>query len=245
MPPTTPTTRKPVLGQWPERVIASTGFITSTAHQDVVATSDDVYWLSQPGPASGSGAPVTVYQYNLASGQIAKGPATTGFVGIGALTIADGWVWTVIGVGADVVVKQLNPSSLAVHSTESIPFKSSNSSAFPPDVYPVLTATVNGPLWVAEGADLWMLSPITGAVESEFNAGNEIASVSTDPTGTLLYTGGQTTTGEDEMAVTTEYNARTGQKLMRLSSVAVGPDMVAATNGGVWVSSAEVTRRRG
>ena len=63
-------------------------------------------------------------------------------------------------------MKRLSPSSLAVHSTESIPFKSGISSAFPPDVYPVLTATVNGPLWVAEGEDLSMFSATTGGSES-------------------------------------------------------------------------------
>ena len=46
------------------------------------------------------------------------------------------------------------------------------------------------------------------------------------------------------MAVTAEYNAHTGQELIRRSSVAVGPDMVAATNGGVWVSFARRSRGR-
>ncbi len=226
----TPTTTKPGLSQWPERTIASTG-----QAQDVAPTSKDVYWLNQ-GVASKDGAPVTVFRYDPVSGQVTRGPSTTGFLGTSALAVTGGWVWIVVGVGDDVVVEQLDTSTLALRTSESLPVKNN---VFRPPVLPVLTATDDGPLWVAGGEDLWALNPTTGAVKTEFDTGNEILSMSTNPTGSLLYTGGQITF-EGGMSVT-EYDAQTGREIERADKSlaleqALHAGSVAATNSGVWVS---------
>ena len=81
---------------------------------------------------------------------------------------------------------------------------------------------------------MWELNPATGSIETKFDSGDLITSMSTDPTGTLLYTGGWTNS-EVDMFVT-EYDAHTGQKLRQSLQDAVSPGTVAATNGGVWVT---------
>jgi hypothetical protein len=150
------------------------------------------------------------------------------------LTATGGWVWMVVAVGDDLVVRQLDPSTLALHASKSLRVKDGVSPVGPPFIYPAMTQTVDGPLWVSAGDDLWALNPSTSVVETQFNAGNDILSMSTDPSGNLLYAGGETTT--DDEANVTEFNAHTGQELMRTSFEANGP-LVAATTGGVWVST--------
>jgi hypothetical protein len=210
---------------WPTRTITSTGVA-----QDIAPTADGVYWLTYNGNQVAR-APVTPFRYSPASGRVIKGPSITGSVGSPAITVTGGWVWVVVGVGRNVVVEQLDISTLVLHSSESLPVKDN---MFATGVNPLLTATVNGPLWVAGGDDLWELNPSTGAIEREFDSGNSIASMSTDPTGTLLYTGGWTTT-RGNMTVT-QYDALTGRELRRSDQLAVSPGTVAATDGGVWVT---------
>ncbi|HXQ62540.1 MAG TPA: hypothetical protein VN796_09415 [Acidimicrobiales bacterium] len=174
---------------------------------------------------------MTPTRYDLVSGQMIHGTPTSGTMGYPALTVTGGWVWIVLQVGTETQVMQIDPSTLAVQAQRFLP--ATDDSSFPP--VPVLTATVGGPLWVADGDHLWSLNPSTGVVENEVGAGNEIDSMSTDPTGELLYTGGQAP-GQDGMVVT-EYDARTGQELVRsYQRGAIAGGTVAATNGGVWVS---------
>lgn len=216
---------KPPPGTWPMRTIVRTG----TA-QDIAPTADGVYWLTNyhtnPGPI-----PISPFRYVPATGRVIRGPSITGTVGSPAITVTGGWVWMVVGVGGDVVVEQLDTTTLALLSKVSLPVKNSL-----PDqgINPVLTATIDGPLWVAGGENLWALNPSTGAIETEFDTGNQIESMSTDPTGSLLYTGGWTTARGD-MTVT-EYDARTGDQLGRSHQEAASPGTVAATDGGVWVT---------
>ena len=196
---------------------------------------DGVYWLSQPGALSNNGAPVTIYEDSPISGQVTKGPSFTGFIGSPALTDTAGWVWIVVGVGDNVVVKQLDPSTLAIHASESLPVNDGAA----PQVNATLTATVDGPLWMAGGEDLWALNPSNGAVEAEIDTGNWIGSMSTDPAGSLLYVDGQTS-ATGGIAVT-EYDAQTGKELLRVEKplylvLAVGTGSIAATKSGVWVS---------
>lgn len=176
VPPTTSNTSKPSPGQWPQRTIASFG---SEYVQDTAPTSTEVYWLSQLGVISNNGSPVTVYKYNPNSGQVTKGPSTTGFIGSPALTDTGGWVWMVVGVGDDVVVRQLDPSTLALHASESLPVKDGLSPNGAPELIALLSATVDGPLWVAGDDDLWALNPNTGTVETEFDTDIESSSMST------------------------------------------------------------------
>lgn len=141
----------------------------------------------------------------------------------------------VVGIGQDVVVEQIDPSTLAVRASRSLPVPgySTNSEGLSPS----LTATVDGPLWVAGVDDLWALNPSTGAVDGEIDTGNSIGSMSTNPNGTLLYTSSDVGEG---MGVT-EYDARSGEELFRsyrpqYLRLAVGSGSVAATNSGVWIS---------
>jgi hypothetical protein len=101
-------------------------------------------------------------------------------------------------------------------------------------VNPTLASTVNGPLWVTGGEDFWGVNPSTGKVQTEFNSGNVISGLSTDPSGTYLYGGGETPHG---LAVVVEYNAVTGTKLFDVPvQDAIEGASVSATNGGVWIS---------
>jgi len=210
---------------WAEQTIAS-----AVGIQSITPIPEGVYWLSQSDDMSGHGATITVFRYDPSSGQLTNGPSVVGFVGSQALTVTGGWVWLVVGVGDDLHVEQISPLTLVIHATRSLRV----SEGYVP-ANPVLTATADGPLWVAGGDDLWALDPGTGAVETELNTGNEISSMSTDPTGSLLYTGGQMTDSGGPSV--TEYDARTGQELKRMSTQSIGPGTVAATAGGVWVSA--------
>ena len=213
------------LSKWPSRTLTSTGVV-----QAITPATRAVYWLALSSQMSGSNVRVTPTRY-VASGRITHGMSVSGVVGNPALTITGGWVWVVIGVGADAMVEQLDPTTLHVHAERSLSVKNT----LYPLQYPLLTETLGGPLWVAAGEDMWALDPSTGTVESEFDAGNEISSMSSDPSGTLLYTGGEVP-GESGMIVT-EYSARTGRQLDRSDQqLALAAGTVAATNGGVWVS---------
>ena len=111
-------------------------------------------------------------------------------MGYRALTVTGGGVWIVLQVGAETQVMQLDPSNLAVEAERFLPGTDTSS-----PLLPVLTATVGGPLWVADGDYLWSLNPSTGMV-------------------------------------VTEYDARTGQELVRsYQPDAVAGGTVAATNG--------------
>ncbi len=221
-----PTTVSPSSGLWAFRTIPGTGVV-----QDIAPTSSALYWLALPGPAPVDPTIVTPTRYDLTSGQMIHGAATSGTMGDPALTVTGGWVWIVLQVGAEARVMQLDPSTMAVEGERFLTV--TDNTSFSP--VPVLTATIGGPLWVADGEQLWSLNPSTGVVENEIETGNEIDSMSTDPTGALLYTGGQTP-GQYGMAVT-EYDARTGQQLVRsYQRGAIAGGTVAATEGGVWVS---------
>jgi outer membrane protein assembly factor BamB len=136
-----------------------------------------------------------------------------------------------MGEGAQAVVEQLDPTTLATHSERDLPVKDA---LYPSPPIPVLT-TVGGPLRVAAGQDIWALNPSTGVTETEFDTGNQINSMSTSPDGTLLYTSG--VVSNDGGFKVTEYDAHTGEQLNRSDQqFSVGAGAVSATNGGVWVS---------
>jgi hypothetical protein len=200
--------------------------------QDIAPTSQAVFWLVISN--AGSAAPtVTPVRYDLASEQVTTGTSLAGVVGSPALTVTGGWVWVVVGRGAGVSLEQLDPTTLAVHSQRLLSAQDAAVRSGPP---PVLTATVSGPLWVAAGKDLWELKPTSGTLETEFKLGYSVTSMSTDPTGTLLYTGGTRLPGRYGMVVG-EYDAHTGHSMVQSDQRdAVAGGSVAATNGGVWVS---------
>ena len=140
--------------------------------QDIAPTADGVYWLTD-NPVSVAPAPITTtpFRYVPASGRVIRGPSITGMLGSPAITDTGGWVWVVVGVGNDVVVERLDSIDAFPH-LQSLATGKDNPW---PGVNPVLTATIDGPLWIAGGEDLWALNPSTGAVETEFNAHNEIS----------------------------------------------------------------------
>jgi hypothetical protein len=223
-PPRTSKTTNPDPGEWLERTVLRTGL-----GQDISPTSDGLYWLDVPGQNTATPEPVTPARYDPTSGRVTTGRSVTGRVGSPAITVTDGWVWVVVGAGKNVVVEQLNPLTLSLHSTQTLPV----GATLYPGVLPVLTATVAGPLWIAGSEDLWELNPSTGAVVTEIDTGNQIDSMSTDPTGNLLFTGGE---GLRSQPVVTEYSAQTGRELGRTYPTGIAVDYVAATYGGVWVS---------
>ncbi len=155
----------------------------------------------------------------------------TGTVGSPAITVTGGRVWMVVGVDGGLVVEQLDTSTLTLHSRQDFPVKNDVFGLEEAD--PVLAATVNGPLWVAGGEDLWAFNPTTGDLETEFDTGNLIVSMSTDPTGTLLYTGAE---DSQSMPLVTEYSAKSGQEIKRVYPGGIISADVAATYGAVWVS---------
>jgi hypothetical protein len=84
--------------------------------------------------------------------------------------------------------------------------------------------------------NLWALDPTTGAIETQFDAGFAISSMSTDPTGTLLYVGGSNYNSPTP-GVVSEYDAQTGRKLGATTFYDVGAPTVAAATGSVWEAS--------
>lgn len=225
--PGTTSTSGPPSGHWPQQTITATGRVLSVA-----PTSQAVYWLAVTSPASAAPGTITPVRYDLASKQLTHGTSSAGVAGSSAVTATGGWVWVVTGEGAQAAVEQLDPTTLAIHSERDLPV---TDTLYPSQSIPVLTATVGGPLWVAAGEDVWALNPSTGATEIEFDARNQINSMSTTPDGTLLYTSG--VISDDGGFIVTEYDAHTGEQLHRSDQqVSVGAGTVAATNGGVWVS---------
>ncbi|HVC70132.1 MAG TPA: hypothetical protein VNC61_07705 [Acidimicrobiales bacterium] len=167
-----PSTSSPVAAPWPVRAVTTTG-----TGQEIAPTSQALYWLDVTGPISEAGRSITPTRYDLQSHRITSAMAVTGMVGSPALTVTGGWAWVVIGQGADVLLEQLDLVTLAVHTERRLPVMDT---LMPSDSFPVLTATVGGPLWVAAGEDVWELDPPTGVIETEFDAGNQIDSMSTD-----------------------------------------------------------------
>ncbi len=231
VPPSTPNTVKSSTAQWPSRTITTSGGLGS-----IVPTENAVYWLSIKGPQiNNMPFTVTPVRYDLTSGEVKNGPGISSDYPLSDsdLAVAGGSVWVTVASGPDVLVLRLDPTTLAIHERISLPVKNDFPTAHE-IIDPVITATTNGPVWVAGGEDLWALNPATGAIETEFDAGDEIFSMSTDPTGTLLYTAGQTNAASGDWSVN-EYDAQTGTDIVNREGAGIS-STVAATTGGVWVS---------
>ena len=210
---------------WPTRVLAP------APHGDVSTFANgSVYWLSFNGPTGTDSGSMTLFRYDLASRRITRGSSITGE--LGGLTVTGGWLWMVVGEGSDVVVEQLDTETLVLNYKVSLAV---NNHLFSWDVNPVVptvAATVDGPLWVAGDEDLWALNPSTGEIETEFDAGTDVFSMSTSPTGTLLYAGSQNRLQDNFI---TEYNADTGQEFMQTEIEGLGAGVSSATDEGVWI----------
>ncbi len=102
----------------------------------------------------------------------------------------------------------------------------------PPENFPTTAVTIDGPLWIAVAQDLWALNPENGRIETKPDVHNSISSMSTDPTGSVLYAGGQGQSGPG----VTEYNARNGEEIVRSVAPIDSPTTVSADSNGVWVS---------
>ncbi|MFZ0665562.1 MAG: hypothetical protein WAM97_07385 [Acidimicrobiales bacterium] len=226
-PPTTPITVPP--RSWTQRTILAAG-----SAQDVSPTEQALYWLDTTG--SDPAAPVTnvtVVRYDRATHKVTRSAPITGVLGSTSVTVTGGWTWFVIGVGNNVVVEQLDPTTLETKKTVTLP---AGADAQETPVSPLLTGTVNGPLWVGGNQELWALNPSDGTIETHFEAGTNVMSMSTDPAGSLLYIGGEPGTGPDASGLVAEYDADTGTRLAVTNTDGLGAPVVAATNGGVWVS---------
>ncbi len=215
---------------WPEQVIADVG-----SAEDVAPTAQALYWLSLPGsPSNGVRETVAPRRYDESTHQVTSGPSITGYgIGDPAITVTGGWVWVVLGGTKSVEVVQYDPRTMDIHKEQTFPIAQLPTATVDT---PILSATVNGPLWIAAVDDLWALNPSTGTIETELDSGYPISSMSTDPTGTRLYVGGNgnslTLPGE-----VTEYDAETGHWLGLDTFGDVGPPTVAAATGAVWVAS--------
>lgn len=167
------------------------------------------------------------------------GPPTLGqpIVGASGLAYGGGWVWVVTnpGASANAELFQLNRTSLTVASQRSLPIPISvlpNSGGQHGQQEAELASA--GPwLWVAAGPDLFKVDAATGNWTPPLPEGEELSSISADPAGRLLYTGGETAAG---VATVREYSASSGDLLRQITipGAIVAPE-VAATEGGVWV----------
>ena len=187
----------------------------------------------QGNPDGQPGAVVTTtpVRYDLVTRQLVRGATITVFVENPALTVTGSWVWVVVDQGADILAEQLDPTTLALHATRVL---AEQSAPEPPGS--VVAATVDGPLWVATGVNVWALNPTTGAVETSFTTAGAVASMSTDPAGSLLYVSSRLPT-DDGAQVIGEYSAQNGRLLHTRTDIGVlYPGTLAATVGGVWVS---------
>jgi hypothetical protein len=118
LPPGSTSTSSPPSVHWPLRTITSTGTV-----QGVAPTSQALYWLVVTSPASAAPVKVTPVRYDLASKQLTSGTSATGVAGRSGLTVTGGWVWVVMGEGAQAVVEQLDPTTLATHPERDLPVK--------------------------------------------------------------------------------------------------------------------------
>jgi hypothetical protein len=224
--PATTTSTAPAQPTWPSRTIVASG-----SEGDLAPTTQALYWLNLPSSAAASDSvTVSPARYDLSSRAVRTGPALNGQIGDPSLTVTGGWVWVVVGKGTQTVAEQLDPDDLAVRATHAL-----NDSA--PTAYPnpILAATVDGPLFVASGNDLWALNPVSGAIDYHLITASAIASMSTDPAGRLLYTVTHLSNGGGE--VISEYDTGSGRLLQSTDETGVvAPGTAAATVGGVWLS---------
>jgi hypothetical protein len=220
---------------WPEQDVglSAPDIVTASATSLAVA-GGAVYGLLSPN-ATQSVRSATPFRYPAAGGAPITGAPIPGAADLAA---AGGWIWVVSDPATSTAVSlyRLNPTSLAVISEERLPVARS---LLPDGQYveqnPDLASTQGSTwLWVAAGQDLFRVQATTGAFMGPIPEGQQIQSVSLDPSGSLLYSGGEGTSGG---AIITEYRASTGALLQTAAlPVAIAGAEVAGTDAGVWTS---------
>ena len=216
------------VARWQSRMI-----VTSGTEEDLAPAGQALYWLDLPSPGfSGDPVMVSAVRYDLSTNALDTGASLVGLVGPEALTVTGGWVWVVLGQGSHTIAEQLNPEDLVLHAAHTL--GESGSTSYPP--WPVLSATAGGPLFIAAGEDLWAVDPVSGAVDYHLTTTDQIAWMSTDPTGRLLYVV-SSAVNQDGGETVSQYDIRTGQLLRSTDQAgAVNAGTAAATSGGVWLS---------
>lgn len=226
-PPTPAASATPTPGSTPN---LAPGTVTPYA-----VTQDAVFGLWDL-PGSDQAAAVPVAQ---PAGPTRSGSPTIGqpISGASSLVLAGGWVWVVTdpGSSASAQLYQLNRTSLTVVSQRALPVAVTelpNSGGELAQQDASLAATPNW-LWVAAGQDLFRVDAATGSWTGPFPQDGELSSISADPSGRLLYTGGETAAGSPTVR---EYSGSTGSLFRQVTvpSAIVAPE-VAATATGVWV----------
>ena len=216
-------------GAWASHFIVTTGTNQVT---DLNPTAGTVYALADTPATARSDAHATPLRYDLATRRVLFGPS----LDPGTMTVTGGWAWVAAndpGGAADVILYQLDLQDLAVVATHRFP---AVYAGVPESIGPgaTLTATVNGPLWLAGGSMLYALSPTTGTVLRQVPTDMAVFSLATAPDGTVLYAAGERLSFP---LVLTDFDARTGRMIAGESEAdSVAGGFVAAGDSGVWVS---------
>jgi outer membrane protein assembly factor BamB len=211
---------------WSERNIEA----VPLSAQDILPTPNAIYWLDTQNEHLSYSTTATPVRYDVSSGQEVRGASIAGTFQAADLAVTDGWVWFVVAVENEIQVEQLDPLTLQVRSHSTLSIRDSLS----PKPTALVTEAPNGPLWVAGGEDLWRIDPSDGVVETELDTRSEISSITTDPSGQLLYTSSLT---DRVPMVVSEYDARTGREIRSADFPdAATAGTVSATNGAVWIA---------
>ena len=213
---------------WPSDLVVGTGVGTVS---DLNPTTDALYALDQAPIGGDSHTSAQPIRYDLITHRVLFGAP---IADADAMTVTGGWVWVVardVNGSPAIVVYKLDPTTLTLVGQQSL------GAAFYEFMTTTLSATVDGPLWVAGGSTLYALSPETGAILHEVPPGMDISSISTSPDGTVLYAVGNEDTANQPVVIV-ELDAHNGHTLARQVEQGSGEDLAAAAaaTAGAWVA---------
>jgi hypothetical protein len=220
---TTSTTVSPA---WPSRSMPLNG-----VPEDLVAGSDAVYGLVSTNPQAPVGeAPTSVFRYEPANDSVAYG---SDLPGLSEVALSGNSVWAVAPparMPGAAVLYRLDPTSLKVKAKIALVV----TATMFPQGGAALAAGPDGPVWVGAGEQLFAIDANSGSIISSLETGEQIVSLSVEPSGALLYTASQSSSAA---LVVTERNAHTGAAQARNANLpAIAGGTVSATSKGVWVS---------
>lgn len=239
-PPTTPSSSRESSAQaatrWPERVVLREIATEAISQQVYDPAAASVYELISTSKSAIQG-PWILRRTDVTTRSVTAGPTFT----VGSLAIASGylWIYGTPGPGSQPMISQVNPATLAVVRSVSVPAEPANAGVPSQSV----AAGPDGSVWVASFQTLLRLNPSTGRVLAQLRlpAGLAVSDISADPAhGTLYVSAGRLVSGGAEGDVLLEYDARSGRLLATASGGLVSDSVVGAAltavPGGVWAS---------
>ena len=233
--PFAPTSAEPssTAASWPQRLLLRQGLVERIADQVFNPDAGAAYALVSRTNTPVRG-PYILQCTQLRTGSVLEGPSFL----VGSLAAASGYLW-VYGApqpGAQPVVYQVNPATLARIRAVALP-------AVPAGL--PIAAFATGPgdsVWIGSYRTLLRVGVSTGIVSARVTLppGLTVTDISADPAGTTLYVSAAHVVGGFEGLVVLEYDARSGRLLAAASSgllsYSVAGAGLTAVPGGVWAS---------